>query len=138
SYVEFNGARPGRRNLHSLPSGVGPFPFSRTRPATIYTIANTGAMLDIGQERSREKAALAAESRCASDSNWATPLHSHHRAHANTWTEEPSSTRLNTDSCRSSISSGRPPSSDSKSSKFRQLKERVSDSYNHPEGVAVA
>src|SRR5437016_13471969 len=39
----------------------------RTTPATIYTIARTGAMLSIGQERSREKAALAAEAGCASD-----------------------------------------------------------------------
>jgi len=38
-------------------------------PATIYPIASTGAMLDIGQERSREIAALAAEPRCVSDSN---------------------------------------------------------------------
>src|SRR5437879_10963477 len=38
----------------------------RTTPATIYTIARTGAMLLIGQERSREKAALAAEHGCAS------------------------------------------------------------------------
>src|SRR5229473_3294269 len=39
----------------------------RTTPATIYTIARTGAMLLVGQERSREKAALAAEPGCASD-----------------------------------------------------------------------
>jgi len=37
-------------------------------PATIYTIANTGAMLSIGQERSREYAALAAKPGCATDS----------------------------------------------------------------------
>jgi hypothetical protein len=30
-------------------------------PATIFTIANTGAMLSLGQERSKEFAALAAE-----------------------------------------------------------------------------
>src|SRR5215467_2876127 len=40
-------------------------------PATIYPIANTGAMLDIGQERSKENAALAVEPRCAADSNCA-------------------------------------------------------------------
>src|SRR5437879_13439862 len=45
----------------------------RTTPATIYTIARTGAMLLIGQERSREKAALAAEPGCASDFNCAAP-----------------------------------------------------------------
>jgi hypothetical protein len=30
-------------------------------PATIFTIANTGAMLKFGQKRSKENAALAAE-----------------------------------------------------------------------------
>src|SRR4029077_16025242 len=39
----------------------------RTTPATIYTIARTGAMLPIGQERSRENAALTAGPCCASD-----------------------------------------------------------------------
>jgi len=39
------------------------FPF-RTTPATIYTIAYTGAMLILGQERSRDRAALAVESCC--------------------------------------------------------------------------
>src|SRR6516162_2424933 len=68
SHVEFNLARPGRRKLLNLPSGVGPFLF-QGMPATIYPIASTGAMLDIGQERSREIAALAAEPRCVSDSN---------------------------------------------------------------------
>ena len=46
--------------LSSLPSGVGPFLFNGM-PTTIYPIANTGAMLDIGQERSKENAALAVE-----------------------------------------------------------------------------
>ena len=45
----------------------------RTTPATIYTIARTGAMLAIGQERSKENAALAAEPGCALDFSWATP-----------------------------------------------------------------
>src|SRR6516162_7311191 len=40
----------------------------RTTPATIYTIARTGAMLLIGQERSREKPALAVEPSCNGDS----------------------------------------------------------------------
>ena len=40
----------------------------RTTPATIYIIASTGAMLDIGQERSRVKTALAAELGCIGDS----------------------------------------------------------------------
>lgn len=60
---EFNLARPGRRNLHSLSSGVGPFPL-QDNAATIFTIANTGAMLMFGQERSREYAALTAEPDC--------------------------------------------------------------------------
>jgi len=49
-------------------------------PATIYPIANTGAMLDIGQERSKENAALAVEPRCATDSNSASTTHRHDRA----------------------------------------------------------
>src|SRR5712691_12774900 len=40
----------------------------RTTPAAIYTIARTGAMLPIGQERSKENAALAAKPGCATDS----------------------------------------------------------------------
>ena len=36
----------------------------RTTPATIYIIASTGAMLDFGQERTIEIAALAAEPGC--------------------------------------------------------------------------
>src|SRR6516225_290274 len=44
----------------------------RTTPATIYTIARTGAMLLIGQERSRKKAALAAEPGCAPDCSGTT------------------------------------------------------------------
>ena len=38
------------------------------KPATIFTIAKTGAMLLIGQIRSRETAALAVEPSCGSDS----------------------------------------------------------------------
>jgi len=71
SHVEFNLARPGRRKLLNLPSGVGPFLF-QGMPATIYPIASTGAMLDIGQERSRENTALAAEPGCTADSNCAS------------------------------------------------------------------
>jgi hypothetical protein len=44
----------------------------------------------------------------------------------NTWTEERSSTRPNTGNYRSNISSPKPPSLDSKSSKFRRLKRRGS------------
>jgi len=56
-------ARPGRRNFTISPAGSGLSPF-QDKAATIYTIANTGAMLLVGQERSRENAALAVESRC--------------------------------------------------------------------------
>src|ERR1700751_261433 len=41
------------------PSGSGRSPFQDTA-ATIYTIANTGAMLSVGQKRSKEIAAFAA------------------------------------------------------------------------------
>jgi len=37
-------ARPGQRNLLNLSSGVRPYPF-QDNAATIYTIANAGAML---------------------------------------------------------------------------------------------
>jgi hypothetical protein len=56
-------ARPGWRNLPNLPIGVGCSPF-QGNAATIYTIANTGAMLRVGQKRSKEIAALAAEPGC--------------------------------------------------------------------------
>src|SRR5260370_35383387 len=46
----------------------------RTTPATIHTIAKTGAMLKFGQERSREKTALAAEPCCAPDCSSAREL----------------------------------------------------------------
>jgi len=55
-------ARPGRRISTNSPAGSG-FPF-QDNTATIYTIANTGAMLILGQERSRDRAALAVESCC--------------------------------------------------------------------------
>src|SRR6266481_1529721 len=45
----------------------------RTTPATIHTIAKTGAMLIFGQERSNEKTALAAEPCCVPDCSSATP-----------------------------------------------------------------
>jgi len=45
---------PVRRNLHILPTGVEPCPL-QDNIATIFTIANTGAMLIIGQERSKKK-----------------------------------------------------------------------------------
>jgi hypothetical protein len=66
-HVEFNVARPGLRNLHNLSSGVGPLSFFKDNTATIYVIANTGAMLDIGQERSKEETALTAEPHCEAD-----------------------------------------------------------------------
>jgi hypothetical protein len=42
------------------PAGSGLYPF-QDNAATIYTIANTGAMLSVGQKCSKEIAALAAE-----------------------------------------------------------------------------
>src|SRR5215469_8583862 len=51
----------------------------RTTPATIYIIARTGAMLSIGQERSRNNAALTAEPCCASDFSWLHTLRGHSR-----------------------------------------------------------
>jgi len=52
------------------PSGSGCSPF-QDNAATIYTIANTGAMLSVGQKRSKEIEALAAEPGCDWDSNCA-------------------------------------------------------------------
>ncbi|HYW98544.1 MAG TPA: hypothetical protein VE822_05490, partial [Candidatus Elarobacter sp.] len=57
----------------SLQRGRASYPF-QDKAATIYTIANTGAMLFIGQGRSRENAALAAEPGCAADSTCTKPL----------------------------------------------------------------
>jgi hypothetical protein len=57
---------PVGENYTISPAGSGRSPF-QDKPAAIYTIARTGAMLSIGQERSRENAALAAEPGCASD-----------------------------------------------------------------------
>jgi len=58
-HVDFNEAQPDRRNLLDLPSGVGPLSLFRTTfrttPATIYTIADTRAMLKVGQQRSNRK-----------------------------------------------------------------------------------
>src|SRR5262249_1480261 len=54
-------ARPGRRNLHNLSIGVRALILIQDNPATIFTIANTGAMLSVGQKRSKDIAALAAE-----------------------------------------------------------------------------
>src|ERR1700732_3434310 len=72
-FVEFNVARPGRRNLRSLPQRGRAAILFRTTPATIHTIAKTGAMLVFGQECSNEKTALAAEPCCAPDCSCATP-----------------------------------------------------------------
>jgi len=52
------------------PAGSGRYPF-QDNAATIYTIANTGAMLTVGQECSKETTALAAEPCCVADSNCA-------------------------------------------------------------------
>ena len=50
--------------MHNLSIGVEPFPFARTILATIYVIANTGAMLIVGQKRIRVLTALTVESGC--------------------------------------------------------------------------
>jgi hypothetical protein len=52
---------PGGENSHNLSIGVRALILIQDKPATIYTIANTGAMLSVGQKRSKEFAALAAE-----------------------------------------------------------------------------
>lgn len=95
---EFNSARPGRRPLHSLSIGVRPLSF-QNNAATIYTIASTGAMLLYrARTRQRRYAALAAESRCASDFKFAP-------------------------SCLTLIT---------------HFAHTVSESHNHPDGVALA
>jgi hypothetical protein len=48
---------------YSAPSGAGRSPF-QDNAATIYTNANTGAMLSVGQKCSREIEALAAGPGC--------------------------------------------------------------------------
>ena len=58
------GLGPVGETSQSLQRGRA-FLLFRTTPATIYTIANTAAMLNFGQERSRENAALAVEPCCA-------------------------------------------------------------------------
>jgi DNA-binding transcriptional MerR regulator len=53
------GGAPCQRVLLS-PAGSGLYPF-QDNAATIYTIANAGATLIVGQERSRDKTALAGD-----------------------------------------------------------------------------
>jgi hypothetical protein len=64
-----NSAWPGPvgEDYSNSPAGSGRSPF-QDNAATIYLIATTGAMLQIGQERSRLNAALAAEPGCNGDS----------------------------------------------------------------------
>jgi hypothetical protein len=52
---------PGGENLHKLSIGVRALILIQDNPATIFTIANTGAMLTHGQKRSKVITALAAE-----------------------------------------------------------------------------
>jgi len=61
-----NAARPGRRNSHNLSSGVV-LSLCRDKAATMHAIANTGATLMLGQERSREETALAVDPCCRSN-----------------------------------------------------------------------
>jgi hypothetical protein len=72
SLVKSTWLGPVGENYTVSPAGSRRSPFP-DKPATIFTIANTGAMLSIGQERSRENAALAAEPGCVSDFSSATP-----------------------------------------------------------------
>src|SRR6516225_8872596 len=58
---------PGSEIAQSPQRGQALF-LIQDKPATIFTIAKTGAMLLIGQIRSRETAALAVEPGCGSDS----------------------------------------------------------------------
>src|SRR6516165_4201385 len=58
---------PGSEIAQSPQRGQALF-LIQDKPATIFTIAKTGAMLLIGQIRSRETAALAVEPSCGSDS----------------------------------------------------------------------
>src|SRR5215472_4570286 len=71
--VEFNLARPGRRNSHNLSIGVGLLSLSRTIPPPSLQSPRTGAMLRCGQKCARDNAALAVEPGCASDSKPASP-----------------------------------------------------------------
>ena len=59
--VNSTGPGPGGETHPTSPSGSGRFSFFRTTPATILTIAHTGATLRFGQERSKVKTALTAE-----------------------------------------------------------------------------
>jgi hypothetical protein len=61
-----SGRITGHQEASRLPAG--PYPF-QDNAATIYTIANTGAMLLVGQEHSRVNTALTAGPCCASGSN---------------------------------------------------------------------
>jgi len=56
-------ARPGWRKLHNLASGVGPFSFSGQLRRHLHNRQNRSHAL-IGQERSKENAALAVEPGC--------------------------------------------------------------------------
>src|SRR5215469_5089106 len=60
------GPRPGRRTFTVSPSGSGLSPF-QDNAATISTIAKPGAMLNRGQKRAKENAALSAEPCCAAE-----------------------------------------------------------------------
>ena len=54
---------------------VGPLSFFKDNAATIYVIANTGVMLDLGQERSKEETALTAEPHCRLDFSYPSTPH---------------------------------------------------------------
>jgi hypothetical protein len=90
-------ARPGRRNLLSLPSGVGPLSLFRTMPATIHTIVNTEPCSKSGRNAPMRKIGLSLPGHVVP--------------------------QILTAPRRSAAI---------------ERSERVSESYNHPEGAAVA
>src|SRR6516164_6024971 len=59
-----NLARPGWRNLHNLPIGVRPFPFSRSKSPPSSQSPRPEPCFVVGQKRSKVLSALAAEPRC--------------------------------------------------------------------------
>src|SRR6516162_7449134 len=67
-------ARPGRRKLHNLPSGVEPWSFFKAHAATILTIANHWSHAYRRAESATEVTALAVEPR-RYDSNRSQRVH---------------------------------------------------------------
>jgi hypothetical protein len=68
--VEFNPGSARAAKLTQSPQRGQALFLIQDKPATIFTIAKTGAMLFIGQIRSRETTALTVEPSCVSDSKF--------------------------------------------------------------------